>query len=52
LKVNVIYNDDGKTDQIEFEGGCYESDEIGLYEEAKPNRTYSLNYIPFEVRHQ
>ncbi|CDW82390.1 UNKNOWN [Stylonychia lemnae] len=52
LCIKIDFDRDSKEDQIEFQGGCYESDEVGLYEQAKPNETYSLEYIPLEVRHK
>lgn len=31
-------------------GGCFENDDPGYYEQAKPGWRYDFNYVPIEVR--
>jgi hypothetical protein len=50
VKMALRQANDGRTDEVVFEGGCYEGNQYAHYTPAKSDVIYKLSNIPIEVR--
>ena len=50
IRVDIMTSGDGRYFELGANNGCFSNGDVGYYVRAKPDKLYSFNYVPVEVR--
>ena len=50
IRVDIMTSGDGRFFELGANNGCFSNGDVGYYVRAKPDKLYSFNYVPVEVR--